>query len=45
VVHHWPTPHTDLLTQYIDWRVRPELAHLVAAGGYLTRGPVDQDAV
>jgi hypothetical protein len=30
VVHHWPTPHTDFLTQYIDYRVPPEQAHLVA---------------
>jgi len=30
VVHHWPTPHTDFLTQYIDYRVPPEQVHLVA---------------
>jgi hypothetical protein len=30
VVHHWPTHHTDFLTQYIDYRVPPELTHLVA---------------
>ncbi len=30
VVHHWPTPHTDFLTQYIDYRVPPEKAHLIA---------------
>jgi hypothetical protein len=29
VVHHWPTPHTDFLTQYIDYRVPPELTHLI----------------
>jgi hypothetical protein len=29
VVHHWPAPHTDFLTQYIDYRVPPELAHLI----------------
>jgi hypothetical protein len=27
---HWPAPHTDFLTQYIDYRVPPEQAHLVA---------------
>ena len=30
MVHHWPTPHTDFLTQYIDYRVPPQQAHLVA---------------
>ena len=30
VVHHWPAPHTDFLTQYLDYRVPPEQAHLVA---------------
>jgi hypothetical protein len=30
VVHHWPAPHTDFLTQYIDYRVPPEKAHLIA---------------
>jgi hypothetical protein len=30
VVHHWPVPHTDFLTQYINYRVPPEKAHLVA---------------
>jgi hypothetical protein len=30
VVHHWPAPHTDFLTQYIDYRVPPEQAHLIA---------------
>ena len=29
VVHHWPAPHTDFLTQYIDYRVPPELTHLI----------------
>ena len=29
VVHHWPAPHTDFLTQYLDYRVPPELAHLI----------------
>jgi hypothetical protein len=29
VMHHWPAPHTDFLTQYIDYRVPPELAHLI----------------
>jgi hypothetical protein len=29
-VHHWPAPHTDFLTQYIDYRVPPELTHLIA---------------
>jgi hypothetical protein len=30
VVHHWPAPHTDFLTQYLNYRVPPEQAHLVA---------------
>jgi hypothetical protein len=30
VVHHWPAPHTDFLTQYPNYRVPPELTHLVA---------------
>jgi hypothetical protein len=30
VVHHWPTPHTDFLTQYLDYRIPPEQAHLIA---------------
>jgi hypothetical protein len=30
VVHHWPAPHTDFLTKYINYRVPPEQAHLVA---------------
>jgi hypothetical protein len=30
VVHHWPAPHTDFLTQHIDYRVPPELTHLIA---------------
>jgi hypothetical protein len=29
VVHHWPAPHTDFLTQYLNYRVPPELAHLI----------------
>jgi hypothetical protein len=29
VVHHWPAPHTDFLTQYINYRVPPELTHLI----------------
>ena len=29
VVHHWPTPHTDFLTQYLNYRVPPEQAHLI----------------
>ena len=29
VVHHWPAPHTDFLTQYLDYRVPPELTHLI----------------
>jgi hypothetical protein len=29
VVHHWPTPHTDFLTQYLNYRVPPELTHLI----------------
>jgi hypothetical protein len=30
VVHNWPTVHTDFLTQVIDYRVPPEMFHLVA---------------
>jgi hypothetical protein len=30
VVHHWPAPHTDFLTQYLDYRVPPEMTHLIA---------------
>ena len=30
VVHNWPTVHTDFLTQYIDYRVPPEMTHLIA---------------
>ena len=30
VVHNWPTLHTDFLTQVIDYRVPPEMFHLVA---------------
>jgi hypothetical protein len=30
VAHHWPTVHTDFLTQTIDYRVPAELTHLVA---------------
>jgi hypothetical protein len=30
VVQHWPAPHTDFVTQYLDYRVPPEQAHLVA---------------
>src|SRR4051812_42229424 len=30
VVHNWPAPHEDFLTQVIDYRVPPELVHLVA---------------
>jgi hypothetical protein len=29
VVHHWPVPHTDFLTQYSDYRVLPEMSHLI----------------
>src|SRR5829696_6767712 len=29
VVHHWPAPHTDFLTQYLNYRVPPELTHLI----------------
>ena len=29
MVHHWPAPHTDFLTQYLDYRVPPELTHLI----------------
>jgi hypothetical protein len=30
VLHHWPTVHTDFLTQVIDYRVPPEMFHLIA---------------
>jgi hypothetical protein len=30
VLHHWPTVHTDFLTQTIDYRVPPENFHLIA---------------
>ncbi|MBA3780074.1 MAG: hypothetical protein H0X16_12410, partial [Chloroflexi bacterium] len=30
VVHNWPAPHSDFFTQVIDYRVPPEMIHLVA---------------
>lgn len=30
VAHNWPAPHTDFLTQVIDYRVPPEMVHLIA---------------
>ena len=30
VTHNWPAPHSDFLTQVIDYRVPPEMAHLIA---------------
>jgi hypothetical protein len=30
VAHNWPTPHSDFLTQAIDYRVPPEMFHLIA---------------
>ena len=30
VTHHWPTVHSDFLTQVIDYRVPPEMFHLIA---------------
>src|SRR6266513_756478 len=30
VVHNWPAPHEDFFTQIIDYRVPPEMVHLVA---------------
>src|SRR3954464_6298426 len=30
VVHNWPTIHTDFLTQVIDYRVPPEMFHMIA---------------
>ena len=30
VVHNWPTVHSDFLTQVIDYRVPPEMFHLIA---------------
>jgi hypothetical protein len=29
VVHNWPAPHEDFFTQVIDYRVPPEMVHLV----------------
>ncbi len=29
VVHNWPAPHTDFLTQVIDYRVPPDMTHLI----------------
>jgi hypothetical protein len=29
VAHNWPTPHSDFLTQTIDYRVPAEMTHLV----------------
>ncbi|MGH2380799.1 MAG: hypothetical protein ACRDG7_06210 [Candidatus Limnocylindria bacterium] len=30
VAHNWPTRHSDFLTQTIDYRVPPEMFHLIA---------------
>ena len=30
VVHNWPTLHSDFLTQTIDYRVPPEMFHMIA---------------
>jgi hypothetical protein len=30
VVHNWPTIHSDFLTQVIDYRVPPDMFHLIA---------------
>lgn len=30
VAHNWPSPHSDFLTQVIDYRVPPEMTHLIA---------------
>ncbi len=30
VAHNWPTMHSDFLTQTIDYRVPPEMFHLIA---------------
>jgi hypothetical protein len=30
VVHDWPAPHSDFFTQTIDYRVPPEMVHLIA---------------
>jgi len=30
VVHNWPTAHSDFLTQVIDYRVPPEMIHLIS---------------
>lgn len=29
VVHNWPAPHSDFFTQVIDYRVPPEVVHLI----------------
>ncbi|MDQ3871532.1 MAG: hypothetical protein M3301_07965 [Chloroflexota bacterium] len=30
VTHNWPAPHSDFFTQVIDYRVPPEMVHLIA---------------
>jgi hypothetical protein len=30
VMHNWPAPHSDFFTQVIDYRVPPEMVHLIA---------------
>jgi hypothetical protein len=30
VAHNWPAPHSDFLTQYIDYRVPPSMVSLIA---------------
>ena len=30
VAHNWPAPHSDFFTQVIDYRVPPEMVHLIA---------------
>jgi hypothetical protein len=30
VQHNWPTPHTDFLSQYIDYRVPPEMVGMIS---------------
>ena len=47
VLHHWPTVHTDFLTQVIDYRVPPKMFHLIAEfdGSILTFIDLDIDVL
>ena len=41
VVHNWPTVHSDFLTQVIDYRVPPEMFHLIAMFDVLNYCAID----